>query len=481
MKDPVSYARALATLTWQVQEKAALLSLRDSLRVIGAHSRAGDTEFACDGTALSVDGAHVPGNDVGCGPLLDAMRAHRLHRILIDDNVSPKELLLLATLLAGSAADTERSVVRLADELGLWHVRLEGATPEPITDDVRASCDEADPASFTTPESAREQAAALVQRAHDAADAGAAAEVVGALQWLMSAESVAEPAVAAVWAETFDRLGTLPLLRYVALRLCDDRADRAPLVRILQRAGDAGASAAVAHMIAAPTLRERRMLFDTIRELRHGVAVLLRSLQHPQWFVVRNAAALLGEMRVPEAMPGLTALLSHKDVRVRSAAVTAIAALDTSDSRATLQLAMRDGSSEVRRQAFYAMFARAEPIDDGALADAIEAESNVNTQLDMIDVLVRSTAPDALRKLTRVCAFAANTATDPLLRIAAMTALSKAKPSAALPYLRRLSEDRDSTVRDRARGLLAATAGAATAGAATVSSGPTPVATAPLP
>ncbi len=215
-------------------------------------------------------------------------------------------------------------------------------------------------------------------------------------------------------------------------------------------------------MIAAPTLRERRMLFDTIRELRHGVAVLLRSLQHPQWFVVRNAAALLGEMRVPEAMAGLTALLSHR---------AAIAALDTSDTRATLQLAMRDASSEVRRQAFYAMFARAQPIDDGALADAIEAESNVNTQLDMIDVLVRSTAPDALRKLTRVCAFAANTATDPLLRIAAMTALSKAKPSAALPYLRRLSEDRDITVRDRARGLLAAT----------VSTGPTAAATAGLP
>ena len=462
VKDPATYARALATLTRQVHEQASLVAIRDTLRVVGTHSRMGDSTFALDERGLLVDNERVDASDAEA--LADAMRAHGVQGIVVEQEVAPKELLLLATLLAGSYTEGSPSIMTLADDLGLWHVRLNGnsagAAPSLQEPEAESAPAPAVPQqTFASPDAALTHAAALAERAQAAVDAGDAAEVAAALQWLVEAEAAAkgdpqQREIAAVWTTTLDDLITLPALRCVALQLVNGRADTAPLMAVLHRSGDIGANAVVAHMIAAPTLRERRMLFDAIRELRSGVSVLMRNLEHPQWFVVRNAASLLGEMRATEAEGALALLLKHGDARVRVAAVGSIGKLAGSSAHRTLERALRDGAAEVRRQAFYVLVGRGEPISPAALADALESETNVNTQLDMLDALARTNSPDSLRKLAWICSHAVNTPSDPLFRIATVEALVRAKPSAALPYLRRLVEDRDPTVRTRARQLV---------------------------
>ena len=461
MKDPATYARALATLTRQVHDQASLVAIRDTLRVVGTHSRVGDTTFSLDERGLLVDDALVEAPDTES--LTESMRAHGVEAIVVEEEVAPKELLLLATLLAGSFTEGSPSIMTLADDLGLWHVRLNGksspaAAPVPARAPDAPSAPMASGKSFATVDAATAHAAELGERAHAAVDTGDAQEVAAVLRWLVDAEEAAKVApvqleVGAVWTATFNELATLSSLRCVAMQLVTGNADPAPLMGVLHRAGDIGANAVVAHMIAAPTLRERRMLFDAIRELRSGVSVLMRNLEHPQWFVVRNAASLLGELRAPEAEGALALLLKHGDARVRVAAVGSIGKLAGASAHRTLERALRDGAAEVRRQAFYVLVGRGEPIAAAALADALEAETNVNTQLDMLEALARSNTPDALRKLAWICSHAVNTASDPLFRIAAVEALVRAKPAAALPYLRRLAEDRDPTVRTRARQL----------------------------
>jgi hypothetical protein len=358
----------------------------------------------------------------------------------------------------------------LADDLGLWHVRLNGRgapavvpTPEPAAVAPDASVPSGK--SFATVDAATTFAAELGERAHRAVDTGDAGDVAWVLGWLVDAEASAQVnpvqlEVGAVWTATFNELATLASLRCVAVQLVNGNTDTAPLMAVLHRAGDIGANAVVAHMIAAPTLRERRMLFDAIRELRSGVSVLMRNLEHPQWFVVRNAASLLGELRAPEAEGALALLLKHSDARVRVAAVGSIGKLAGPSAHRTLERALRDGAPEVRRQAFYVLVSRGVPISAAALADALETETNVNTQLDMLEALARTEGPDALRKLAWICSHAVNNASDPLFRIAAVEALVRAKPSAALTYLRRLAEDRDPTVRARARQLASGIAAA---------------------
>jgi hypothetical protein len=461
VKDPATYARALATLTRQVHDQASLVAIRDTLRVVGTHSRVGDTTFALDERGLLVDDAPVDAPDTDS--LLESMRAHGVEAIVVEQEVAPKELLLLATLLAGSFTEGSPSIMTLADDLGLWHVRLNGRS-SPASAPVVAPA--AVPTvthpvgrSFASVDDATTYAAELGERAQAAVESGNAQEVAATLRWLVEAEAFAKqnPAqqeIGALWTATFDELATLASLRCVATLLVNGHADTVSLMAVLHRAGDAGASAVVAHMIAAPTLRERRMLFDAIRELRSGVSVLMRNLDHPQWFVVRNAASLLGELRAPEAEGALALLLKHGDARVRVAAVGSIGKLAGASAHRTLERALRDGAAEVRRQAFYVLVGRGEPIAPAALADALEAETNVNTQLDMLEALARSSTPDALRKLAWICSHAVNTSSDPLFRIAAVEALLRAKPSAALPYLRRLAEDRDPAVRARARQLV---------------------------
>jgi HEAT repeat protein len=56
-----------------------------------------------------------------------------------------------------------------------------------------------------------------------------------------------------------------------------------------------------------------------------GLAAARRRLQHPEWYVVRNACKLLGELKDPELLDQLLPVFAHKDERVQAAALQAVA------------------------------------------------------------------------------------------------------------------------------------------------------------
>src|SRR5256885_16837938 len=62
----------------------------------------------------------------------------------------------------------------------------------------------------------------------------------------------------------------------------------------LQRAGAEAVEVLLDLLVAAPTMSERRGVFDALTQMTQGTEQLVHMLDHPEWFVVRNVAELVG-------------------------------------------------------------------------------------------------------------------------------------------------------------------------------------------
>ena len=172
---------------------------------------------------------------------------------------------------------------------------------------------------------------------------------------------------------------------------------------------------------------------------------------------MRNAASLLGEMREPQADGALARLLEHRDERVREAAAAALSRIDTPTARMALQRMLQDRSPHVRLHAAGA-FASSPAKTATPLATALEAESDADVQLGIIQALGRLGTPDAVQKLVRAV-MPSNLRPRPVtFRIAALEALTAARGHSAMPTLRSLLTDSEPAVRDAAKRLIATAA-----------------------
>jgi len=106
----------------------------------------------------------------------------------------------------------------------------------------------------------------------------------------------------------------------------------------------------------------RRLLSEALaRQGLSALPVLVAALDDKRWFVVRNAVGILGEIREPEALPGIEKTLSHNDQRVRREAIRAINRIGGNASiRLLLQLVEGD-YSDMRRQAMLSLGAMKNP------------------------------------------------------------------------------------------------------------------------
>ena len=80
-----------------------------------------------------------------------------------------------------------------------------------------------------------------------------------------------------------------------------------------------------------------------------------------RWFVQRNAAALLGSTRSPDAVPPLQGLLRRSDPRVLRQAVGALAGIDDPAAARAVQTALRAASGAGRTAVVEALVAEKDP------------------------------------------------------------------------------------------------------------------------
>lgn len=456
MHHSLLYAKSLALLLEEVASAKDLTMVRSGLLRVRRFSRSHGLVLEWSEGRLSLDGQKLPRPVPVLSRLTSAMTLHGVAQINLEAGAVPRELLKLAMLLVRKRPrDTEMpTIFEEIRDAALWSVqaypvpRASGATQGPRhVDDV--GLEAPDQLAARTAELRKEAAAAL-----QAKNAPALASVLGAITAVE--EAVTNTSLRVPWTETFDAAATPDALRLlvVSLHSCGDAIGS--VMAVLKRAAETGAEILIEQLAASESLDVRRACYDALVELRRGSDSLLKLLAHEQWFVVRNAAGLLGAFGSRSSEPELTDAMSHDDERVRAAVVTALLQLDTPTSRATVRNAIKDASPEVRRRAVRGFLA-----DPGAtsnvekLLQALERERELDVQLEFLYAMGTLATPDAVQKLIRLCS-AEGKWRPPEFRIAAAEALASARLGAAVPLLRAMLKDPDVHARAAARHLIRA-------------------------
>src|SRR5438309_1250975 len=253
----------------------------------------------------------------------------------------------------------------------------------------------------------------------------------------------------------FKRVYTKAMLERLA-HLVSVPKHRSDAVLALQRAGAGGVKVLIDLLVAAPTMAERRVLFDALSQMKEGTGQLVQMLDHRQWFVVRNGAELVGELGLEQAVPALARQLEHPDDRVRKAVALALAKIGSGSAAEPLLHALRDRSPEVRMQVALGIGG----LKAGALAMplvvAMEEEQDEAVERELILALGRIGSPDAVLALIKVAQPAGRFfgRKPTVLRVAAVEALRLAGTAAAIGTIEGLVDDSDAEVKEAAQAAL---------------------------
>ncbi|HEX4573513.1 MAG TPA: HEAT repeat domain-containing protein [Gemmatimonadales bacterium] len=228
---------------------------------------------------------------------------------------------------------------------------------------------------------------------------------------------------------------------------------RPEAVAALQRAGADAVEVLVDRLVSAPTVGERRGVFDALRQMTEGTEQLIQMLDHREWFVVRNVAELLGELGMDDAIPALARKLGHDDERVRKAVGLALAKIGTRSAAEPLRRALRDKSADVRMQVALGIGGRKSLALAMPIVVALEEEEDDTVVRELILALGRIGSPDAVQALIKVAQPAGRIfGRKPSgLRLAAVEALRLAGTPPAVGTLEGLADDGDRQVRTAAR------------------------------
>jgi hypothetical protein len=246
------------------------------------------------------------------------------------------------------------------------------------------------------------------------------------------------------------RLAKKPMLAAVAPLLAARRELYEDLFPVFARSGDDGAEALIDQLNAAQSLTDRRVYFDSLRKLNAGVQVLIHHLGDSRWYVVRNAADLLGEMAANEAEAKLAELLQHDDDRVRKAAVSALSKMTGAGAVKGLAASLDDDAPGVRMRAAAALGNSKTPAAANALIKHLEREEVAEVQHTSLASLGKIASGDAIRFLTKAAQpdgrLFKKKATA--YRVAAVRALGEARTPAAMGALQNLLHDKEKDVRE---------------------------------
>ena len=378
--------RALRLAVAAARRSALSLSLADGLLHLGGEALAPDSSL----------------RDAQLDALVEGLTGHGSLTLDVRQSASPAELLSLARLLA---ADPDQPVDRATWRS--WSVRI---TPQSVP---TLTVDDSLPAAV------REAISRLEASRGDAETRAAVEALLAPLAvpaWA-EAPAVVEAIALAIVREARHRgprggrlaleAGIRELLAPATIRALVRRLPasrrRDDLLPVLARAGDQAVRELVGLLQEAESLGERRACFDAIVALDAGEDALREALADPRWYVVRNAAALLGEMGVVEADTHLLPLLSHDDERLRVAGARALTRLATARALAALQGGLEDPHPEVRRLAVAAHGARSQgKPSTTALLAALERETDEDVLLEILTVFGQLGSPECVQRLVRL-------------------------------------------------------------------------------
>jgi hypothetical protein len=262
-------------------------------------------------------------------------------------------------------------------------------------------------------------------------------------------EEVEDRAIKRQFGVTIRRLSTPTILKCVVDLLPRRHESYERYMKIFARTEDAGAEALVDALMAAPSLTDRRVYYDSLLHVGTGIRTLIHMLGDPRWYVVRNAVDLLGEMRATEGEGELVRLLEHQDDRVRTAAASALAKFGA--SRSTPASTEGVTGATTLRSATVSAATNGKSVN--SLIRALDREDDSRVQMAMLAALGQLGTPQAIEKLVEIArtdkGLLMKKRSTPL-RVAAVHALGQVNASGSLAALQSLLRDKEKAVRGAA-------------------------------
>ncbi len=274
---------------------------------------------------------------------------------------------------------------------------------------------------------------------------------------IRSETSSRDPDTRRAYGVALRRLLATDSLRWVAPYLLDEMF-ASDVIEIMRRAGTAGTKVLLDMLIAAPTVAERKAYLRALRGIEEGTEVITSLLNHHEWFVVRNAADLVGELKIEEAVPALGKVMDHDDARARKSVGIALARIATPAAALHLRKAFRDPDPDVRLVVAREVGGKGMSGLAMPIVSAASREENEEILCEYYRALGRIGTPDSVQALTN----AALEGSRGLLgrkaspaQLAAVEGLATAGGRAARDALEQLAKKGGGQVKSAARQTLA--------------------------
>ncbi len=470
MINPDHFAVTLARAAYIFRTSPNIVEQKTALRTLVGLSRLGSATVTWRNGVVAVEGKEIS----AALPLIDDLAAclarHGVGTIWIAQGAPPAELLELLRRLAGEAEPSATGGTTAA----VSAVRGSGVFVSPVGGEAAVAGSQIVPAlNLEALESSTSPLAGALRRLEAspygpdvlerASDVGTASEhafeadrleeAVEALSLLIALEDRAPSQDARrSYGIALRRSLTRGALQRVSRLLPDSRYGEAASL-VMRRAGPDGTKVLVDQIASLPTIEERRVVFEALRRVREGYHLIVSMLRHPDWFVVRNAAWLVGDLGIYEAGGELTAALEHRDGRVRQAAAAALAKLGTPETAEPLLRILRAADDQLRSIVLSAVKGRAADALVRPIAVAAEGEKDPELLREYLKALGRIGTPEAVQFLIKTAQPGRR-----LLgrkskeeRLAAIEGLGLAGGAAAFGMLETLAADRDRDIQDGAK------------------------------
>ena len=303
--------------------------------------------------------------------------------------------------------------------------------------------------------SAGDTLAILERQVEGESRAGHWERVLAIMARVVEIEQVLDGTARRPFAIALKRMTTRPLLREMA-KLAVTPAHQAAGLAVLRRAGDDGADVLIDLLISSELIGGRRAAFNAVKALGKGTDRLLALFNHKEWYVVRQAAELAGEMQLEEAVPWLGGALNHGDERVRKAIALALAKIGTGVAVEPLRRALRDPSPGVRLQVALGIGGRQSSALAMLVVVAMDEEKDPQVERELTLALGRIGSPDAVQALIKLSQSSGVlfNRKPTAKRLAAVEGLRIAGTPAAVGTLQGLANDSDRQVKAAAQAAL---------------------------
>jgi len=252
------------------------------------------------------------------------------------------------------------------------------------------------------------------------------------------------------------QLSTDATTDYLVAYLTEEETEqktRNTLIQILAFIGSKTTNRLMELLADESSAAKRKQLHEAL--VRSGPAalpVINEYLSDDRWFVVRNAVALLGDIRSQESLAELALLLQHDEIRVRRETIRALTRIGGKRAIKILLQAAGSKDHELQRQAILSLGAMRATVASSTLMAKLKqknwSQRGIDLKKDTIRALGEIRDPEAIPELLMIIKKRSwlHRQLNDELRVAAATALGDIAEESTRAALEKATNDKAKTV-----------------------------------